>query len=69
MPIFLMLGNIVAPIIAQMGLRLLTERVVRRVAVVTLRSFEDRVSNPRFKEAIDIIADALEVPEAISKKP
>lgn len=59
--------NILGPIIAQMGLMLLSERVVRRVTVATLRALEKRVSNELTKDIVDTVADALEVPPPVSK--
>ena len=53
----------IAPMIAQMGMLLMTERVVRRVAVLTLRWLEAKAPNQQLADAIDIIADALEVPD------
>lgn len=61
--IFQVLGNVIAPMVAQMGMLLLTERVVRRVTVLTLRWLEAKAPNDSLAEAIDIIADALEVPD------
>lgn len=66
--IFKKIGDILAPIIAQMGLMLLTERVVRRVAVLTIRWIEGKTPNQNVKEALEIIAKAWEVPELIYKK-
>ncbi len=66
--IFKVIGNILAPIIAQMGLMLLTERVVRRVAVITIRWIETRTPNPNVKAGLEVIAHAWEVPELIYKK-
>ncbi len=65
MPVFLL--NILGPIIAQMGLMLLSERVVRRVTVLTLRALEGSLkkSYPHISDVIDVVADALEVPEPV----
>lgn len=58
--------GILAPIVAQMGLLLLSERVVRRVVVITLRALESGMKSkyPHISDVIDVIADALEVPAA-----
>lgn len=61
-------GNILAPIVAQMGLKLLSERVVRRVAVLTLRHFADQPGNSLTHQYLGVVADALEVPAEVYKK-
>lgn len=65
MPMFLI--NVIAPIFAQMGLMLLSERVIRRVTVITLRALEASVSNKLTKDIVDTVADALEVTEPVKK--
>ena len=62
-------GMILAQIVATMGLKLLSERVVRRVTVITLRALEAKTKekHPKLSETIDVIADALEVPAEVSK--
>jgi hypothetical protein len=74
MPVFLIsilqaCGSVIAPIIATMGVKLMTERVVRNVTVLTLRYFEERLKakHPTLSAAVDIVADALEVPKEVSK--
>jgi hypothetical protein len=60
-------GSALAGIVAQMGLMLLTERVVRRVSVVTLRKLQagaEESKYPKLAEAIDVIADAWELKDA-----
>ncbi len=67
-PLIMAAGKTIAGIVAQMGLMLLTERVVRRVTVVTLREIERRADNPNLKELIDAVADALEIKDVSSVK-
>jgi hypothetical protein len=52
-----------------MGLKLMSERVVRNVTVLTLRYFEEKLKakHPTISAAVDIVADALEVPKEVSK--
>lgn len=64
MPAFVM---VLGKIIAQMGLMLLSERVVRSVTVSTLRALERKLSNQLSKEIVDAVADALEVPPPVQK--
>lgn len=64
MPVFV---TVLGKIIAQMGLMLLSERVVRTVTVATLRALERNVSNQLTKDVVDAVADALEVPKAVGK--
>lgn len=59
--------NTLGPIIAQMGLLLLRERVVRKVTVITLRYLESKTTNKLTKELVDAVADALEPPAEVGK--
>jgi len=59
--------SVIAPIFAQMGLMLLSERVIRRVTVVTLRALEKKATNELTKDIVDTVADALEVPLPVKK--
>lgn len=61
------LVNIVGPIVAQMGMMLLSERVIRRVTVVTLRALERKTTNQLTKDIVDTVADALDVPPPVKK--
>lgn len=63
------IGSVIAPIVATMGLKLMSERVVRNITVITLRYFEEKLKekHPTLSAAVDVIADALEVPKEISK--
>jgi hypothetical protein len=61
------LVNTLGPIIAQMGLLLLRERVVRKVTVITLRYLESKTSNKLTKDLVDAVADALEPPAEVGK--
>lgn len=70
MPILAILvgiGNILAPIIAGMGYRLLSERVVRRVTVITLRKLAESSKNKFTHDMIATVADALDVPPTVYK--
>jgi hypothetical protein len=49
-----------APVIAKLGLALLSEAVVRRVALITIRALEARCPNQYVKELLDTIGDAWE---------
>lgn len=55
------------PVALELLKRLNTERNVRRGAVLILRWLEQKATNPKVKEAIDIIADAWEVPQLCYK--
>lgn len=58
------IGALLASIVAKMGMTLLTEAVVKRVAVATLRALEDKARKNGHKsigDAVDAIADAWEV--------
>ena len=59
--------SVIAPIFAQMGLMLLSERVIRRVTVITLRALEKKATNELTKDIVDTVADALEVPPPVKK--
>lgn len=59
--------NTLGPIIAQMGLLLLRERVVRKVTVITLRYLESKTTNKLTKDLVDAVADALEPPAEVGK--
>lgn len=56
-------GNALSGIVASMGLMLMTERVVRRVSVITLRKLQAAAQekHPKLAEAIDVVADAWEL--------
>lgn len=66
--VFRTIGNILAPIVAQMGWMLLSERVVRRVAVISVRWLESKTPNQSVKDALEVIAKAWDVPELAYKK-
>lgn len=72
MPVFLLviwktiltaISTVWLPVALELLKRLNTERNVRRGAVLLLRWLEEKATNPRVKEAIDILADAWEVPQ------
>ena len=54
--------NVLGPIVAQMGLLLLRERVIRKVTVITLKALADMTSNKLTHELVDTVAEALEPP-------
>jgi hypothetical protein len=66
-PVYKILGSL----IAQLGYMLLSERVVRRVAVVTLRKLEKSAEEnnmPTIKGYVDAIADAWEIDGTAKEK-
>lgn len=72
MPVFLLtiwkmilsaISTVWLPVAIELLKRLNTERNVRRGVVLILRWLEEKATNQKVKEAIDIIADAWEVPE------
>lgn len=68
MPVFLIgiLENVLAPIVAQMGLALLRERVVRSVTIVTLEALKDRASNQHVKDYIQVLIEAWKLPPPVT---
>ena len=72
MPFFLIsmlqtAGATLAPIIAAMGLRLVSERVIRRVTVITLRYFADSTKSKMTHDLLETVAQALDVPAEVYK--
>lgn len=61
MPAFVM---VLGKIIAQMGLLLLSERVVRKITVVTLKALAEKTTNKLTHDVVNTVAEALEVPPA-----
>lgn len=57
--------SVLAPIIAQMGYILLSERVIRRVTVITLRYLADSSKNKFTHDMLGEVAQALDVPPAV----
>jgi len=62
MPAFVM---VLGKIIAQMGLLLLSERVVRKITVVTLKALAEKTTNKLTHDIVATVSEALEVPPAV----
>lgn len=61
MPIILTtIINILAPIVANMGLLLLRERVIRQVVVVTLKKLQPKDTNSLTADVLKIVEEALQ---------
>ena len=56
-----LLGNAIAPTLASMGMMLLTERVLRRMSVITVRWLEGKAPNQSVKDALETIAQAWDL--------
>lgn len=58
------IGEILAGIVAKMGMMLLTETVIKKVAIITLRALENKAKSAGSKslaDSIEVIAQAWEV--------
>lgn len=66
-PILESIGSTLAPIIAGMGLKLVSERVIRRVTVITLRYFADGTKSKVTHDLLETVAQALDVPSNVYK--
>lgn len=56
-----MIVGILSAIVAKMGMMLLTQSVVQRVAVISIRALEAKVPNQSIKDALEIIAKEWEI--------
>lgn len=61
------MAPLIAAVVASLGLKLLAQSVVRRVAVITLQEIGKKLGSPAFDAAVVEIAAALAVP--IAKAP